>query len=397
MTRFLSTALGARQPLFGQMVSSLERSSGLPAADIQLSSEIAQVVRSKTIELGMDPDDTTADELYTALQDRLSKDETVFHEALGISDSATSEEVLSIVQKYLSKHEKVSCYALKTATAKRLIKKRAPKAAMKKLGYRSLDSMLRHEAVAHIYAAIQMFESQAWQKTFYDQYAKLKANDFEQREIAVSLPVSKKWSGVCDEYTDENKHNILCFKDLGQVVILPLANGINGLALMTFLLSVHYINDIHTYASYLKLQQVNPDFGKVVQESIGSDQLIAALPNGQSVSWRVVQRYYGRTMAGGAVPSSFQPHIQDAVDTRLNFWQGTQYICAVKDDQPVSFNILDIALAKCNELSFRERVVQFGREHLWSELMTRYVHKDNLEENVERQLAGDVSADLALA
>ena len=93
MTRYLSLALGAQQPLFGQSIDALERASGRPAADIRLTSELAQRVRLKIIELGLDPDDTTGPELYAALQNKLRDDDAKLRAALGISEQATPQEV----------------------------------------------------------------------------------------------------------------------------------------------------------------------------------------------------------------------------------------------------------------------------------------------------------------
>lgn len=404
MTRYLSLALGARQPVFGQTIAALEQASGLPAADIRLNAEIAQVVKRKIAELGLDPQDTTGEELYVALQNKMSRDEAVFDTALGIEGSKTATEVLSVVQKYLTKHEKQSCFALKPTVAKQLLKKKPPKVVMKKLGYRSLDSMLRHEQPAHLYAAAQMFESYTWRKVFYAQYTKLKATDFEQKNIAVSLPTGKKWESLADEYVETYRHNIISLKELGQVVLLPMANRLPALGIMTFLLAVHFMNEIHTYSSYVKLQQVKPDFGEVIARSVESELHIPGQLAGRPVSWDVVQRYYGRAQAVILPPSSFEPHIQaedlswrdaeDAlaeVDESLGFWRDTQYICTLSDDKPVSLNLIDVVMNRCNHISFGERLAQFAREHLWSELMSRYMHASNLESSVQQELTGNIA------
>jgi hypothetical protein len=410
MTRYLSSALGAAQPLFGQSIMELERASGRPSADIRLSSEMMQQARAKVAELGLDPEDTTGPELYSALQQRLHIDEFKVRHALSISDDATSLDVLSRVEKFLNGHKNTgNCLALKATVARKLFKKKIPKNTMKLLGYRSLDSMLKHEAVASVYAATIIAESASWQRAFRSQYAALQPSDFEQRKIVIVYPKAKKWTEISDQFVQASKHNILCFKELGTIVMLPFSSQVNGLTITSLLLALHDMNDIRTYSSFAKLQQVKPTFGKIIQDTAGSEPMTTANLAGQPVPWKVIQRYYGR-MKGDYHPEVFEPHVQAEdlqwhdgekiladLEPALAFWLGTQYICLLHEGEPVSCNILDVALGYCNQLPFADRIVHFFREHLWHELMTRYLHQENLEAAVHQQLSRELVDDSALA
>jgi hypothetical protein len=403
MTRYLSSALGAQQPLFSQSILELERASGRPSADIRLSSEVMQKVRVKIAELGLDPQDTTGPELYHALQDRLKHDERLVRNALAIAEDATSADVLARVQKFFDGHEATrSTFALKSTAAKRLLKKKVPKNVMKQLGYRSLDSMLKHEPVAAVYAAAAIVESASWHKAFREQYSKLQSSDFEQRHISLVYPKSKRWSALSEQFVQTSKHNILCFRELGAVVVLPLSAKVGGLAITTILLALHYMNDIRAYSSFAKLQQVKPTFGRIIQESSVGEPMTSAQLAGQPVPWKVIQRYYGRQKTGYH-PEVFEPHVQpedlqwhDAeavlvqLEPALSFWLDTQYTCMLHDDEPVSLNILDVALGYCNHLPFADRIVHFVRQHLWYELMSRYLHQENLEAAVHQQLSREL-------
>src|SRR2546421_12580564 len=149
MTRFLSRALGAAEPAFSQGIQQLEQAAGRPGTDIRLTADILQRTRAKVSQLGLDPNDTTGRELYSALQERLRQDEQKVHSALAIAADAAPDDIIARVQQFLEKHEAPkNCFALKLSVAKRLLKKRPPKIAMKRLGYRSVDSMLKHEAPA---------------------------------------------------------------------------------------------------------------------------------------------------------------------------------------------------------------------------------------------------------
>lgn len=411
MTRYLSSLLGAVEPMFGQSIQQLEQASGRPSADIRLSSEVMRKAKQKVAALGLDPADTTGPELYAALHQRLRQDDTRVREALGIAADATPEQIVQSVQQFLHKHEAPkTCFALKTSVAKRLLKKKPPKNVMKRLGYRSLDSMLKHEPAAQVYAAALMAESATWQRTFRDQYTRLQPTDFEQRTIAVLSPKTKRWVELSAQFTTQNRHNILSFKELGAVVLLPLQSRMEGLAIVTMLLSLTYMNDIRAYSSFAKLQQVRPEFGKIVQQTSTGELLTSATLAGQPVSWHMIQRFYARNQQAYH-PEVFEPHVQPEdlswhtpesvlaafLQPALAFWQDTPFVATLHDGQPVSFNVLDVALSYCNQLGFGDRIIHFLRDNLWHELMMRYLNQENLEEAVHRQLSHALVDDTALA
>jgi len=287
MTRFLSQALGAVEPIFSQGIQQLEHAAGLPSTDIRLTSEIVQRMRRKVADLGLDPDDTTGPELYGALHERLKQDEQTVRGALGLATDADPNSVLQHVQQRLAAHEMPKkVFALKASVAKRLLKKKIPRNTMKQLGYRSADSMLKHESVAAVYAAARIVEADSWRRAFRDQYAKLSPSDFETRDISVVRPASKHWQQLADSYVGSVKHNIMSFPELGAVVLLPLSHQVDGLAIATLLLALEELNGIRAHSSYAKLQQVQPDFGSLIQKSSVSEPFTGATLAGQPVPWR---------------------------------------------------------------------------------------------------------------
>lgn len=402
MTRYLSSLLGAAEPVFGQSIAQLEQASGHPSADIHLSSEVMHQARQKIALLGLDPDDTTGPELYRALQERLRRDEQELREALLLAPDASPGQIIQASQQFLDTHESPrTCFALKASVAKRLLKKKIPKNAMKQLGYRSLDSMLKHEPVAYIYAAALITESATWHRGFREQYAKLQPRDFEQRRISVMTPKAERWLQLAAQFTASTRHTIISFKELGTIVLLPTTTSLPGLTLVTILLSLASMNDIRAYSSFTKLQQVRPNFGQIVQRTSLGEPFTSAVLAGRPVSWRVIQRFYARhnTMQR----PGFEPHIQpedltwhtpEAVLAKLRpslaFWQDAMFTATLHDGDPVSFNVIDVALGFCNQLGFADRIIHFLRDNLWHELMMRYLHQGNLEEALQRQLTREL-------
>ncbi len=408
MTRFLSEALGAAEPTFSHSIRQLEQAAGLPGTDIRLTADIIQRTRAKIGELGLDPADTTGPELYGALQQRLKKDEETARVALGLAPDASPDATVARVAQHLVKQANASnCFVLKASVAKKLLKKRPPKVAMKRLGYRSIDSMLKHETAAQVYAAALIAEPKAWHRTFREQYAKLAPSDFEPKKIALEHPATKRWQQLAQNFVSVSHHNMLSFPELGAIVLLPMEQAVDGLAITTLLLVAEEMNRIRAHSSYAKLQQVKPDFGTIIQQSSVSEPYTSAQLAGQPVPWRMIQRYYAR-FTHAYHPEIFEPHVQPddlywqsgedvlaALDSSLNFWQGTAHLGLIHDGAIVSCNALDVALGYCNNLSFGDRIVHFVRDNLWHELMMHYLHQENLEAAVHQQLAGELTAPLA--
>ena len=75
MSRFLSDALASDTPKFRHDLAELERSNGHPNADLRLTSEVMQGLSGKIKALGLDPKDTTPEELYEVLNLKLKEDD----------------------------------------------------------------------------------------------------------------------------------------------------------------------------------------------------------------------------------------------------------------------------------------------------------------------------------
>lgn len=402
MSRVLANILGSAEPAFRQQIDRLERAAGLPGADIRLMMHVTNETRGKIRQLGLDPHDTTGPELYSALQLRLKDDEARVREALGLQADSNPADILEAVGSYVAKQH-LQTFVVKQSSMRALLKKLQPKATLKKLGYRSMDSMLKHEAPAQLLAAAKVLESHDWQQHRLEAYKKLAATDFETKAVSFYVPTSKQWPGVAAKYIAAHRHNILAVPELGTVVLLPLSHDLPGLAITTTMLAMESVNDMRSLGSYLKLQQVRPDYGKVFAEALVREPIVAADITGEPLPWKVVQWFYGHGHSAYH-PEAFQPHVQpedlswhNAEDTlsqlhaALEFWQGSQLLALLDGPEPVSLNLLDVALSVCNGLDYSQRAVHHMRESLSRELLARYLHQENLQ----ALLLGKLDAELA--
>lgn len=392
MSRVLAELMGAAEPKFRQQLMRLEQAAGLPNADIRLMLEIVGETRGKLQDLGLDPHDTTGPELYAALSARLLRDEIQVRAALNMRADGTPEAILEAAKNYLAKTKlPTSTFIVKQSVLRAILKKLQPKATMKRLGYRSMDSMIKHEPAALLLAAASIVESHDWQARRLAAYHKLKPRDFEIRKTSFMFPTAKHWPEIAAEYTAKAKHNILVVPELGSVVILPLEHDLPGLAITTLLLAIDGVNDMRSLGSYLKLQQVRSDFGERFVQALTSEPLTTAEIAGEPLPWKAVQWFYGHGHSQ-YFPEAFEPHVQPedlswhkaedllvALHPALEFWQDSQLLGLLDTNgHTVSLNMLDVALSVCNGLDYTQRIVRNLRLGLSRELMARYLHQDNL-------------------
>lgn len=393
MTRMLSQLLGAQEPEFRLGIRELEQASGAPNSDIRLSTDILQRVNDKIRELGLDPADTTPEELYHALQQRLQDDERRLREHLALNDNSPTEVILSATLKLVESLDiPKECFAIKLSVGKSLLKALPPKKVMKELGYRSVASMIKHEPVPQLLVAALVYESTHWQQQFYEQYKKLHPSNFEQRPIAIYYPQTTKWQAVAEEFVERYKNTSSLLPEFGSVIIMPITQRVPNLAITSTLLLLSHINDIRFSSSFIKLQQVQPDFGNILYTLTDGKANDVSQLAGQPLSWETIHHYYSQQKSS-ELPAVFDPHIQpedlklvnaekelaDKIPS-LEFWVDTPSLAMVNGDKTVSLNMLDVALNATNRLDFKDSLLKFVQNRVWNELLLRYLNPRNLED-----------------
>lgn len=400
MTRVLANLLGVEQLDFRVTIQKLEQIAGKPSKDIRLATEMSRLSSEKIRELGLDPQDTTAQELYYALQERFRRDTNLVRGALSIHDGTSSIEAMKAIVSHLQKATThgSEVLAIKNSVAKKLLKHVPPKKTMKQLGYRSLDSMLKHESAAQIQAAAMISESQSWQKKYLDQYESLSVSDFEIRPIEILLPTAARWVMFAENVQKQQiTPQVLAIREQGSVVVLPMHEAMQELWLLAKITEV--LNDVHSVSSFLKLQQVKADFGKRVHDIALSEPLTSTELMNKTVSWRAVHQYFSR-FTERYDPLVFEPHVR-ASDLRwlqlekvlekihpvLSFWGDGLYAAYTdKERQTVSFNVFDVAEDCRQKVLFLQRSASVMQKTLWDELIIRYLDHTNISQALAQEL-----------
>ncbi len=404
MSRKLSELLGAEEPLFSISLQQLERASGQQSVDVYLTAEIIAKTHQKMRELGLDPKFTNGRELYHALFGLVKLHDSFLASKLGIKNHANVQDVLRAIEGYAGKLPvNQSVWAIKSSVMKRMLKAQPPKKVMKTLHYRSLESMLKRESASEILGGARFAETADWHAKFVKQYAKLTPADFEQRTIEVIYFDPKKWNGIAEDYIRQTKHTVGHLKEMGVILLAPLPiDHLPGITITTLPFVLHYMNEVRAYSAYFKSQQVRPDFGATVQRTITDDPDIHAEMAGQGIHWRVIQRHYGRGQ--NAFSEAFEPHLTEddmawhsaeralfKLEPALYFWYDMDYVGAVYDGKPISFNLLDMAISVVNNLMYGYQSTHHLQSSLWHELYTRYLARPSLEHQVLKQVAIETS------
>ncbi|QQS18469.1 hypothetical protein IPL68_07895 [Candidatus Saccharibacteria bacterium] len=189
--------------------------------------------------------------------------------ALNLRADINPIDILENVARQMGKLDTRSdMFVVKQTVMKQLLKKLKPKATMKQLGYRSMDSMLKHEPIAQLLAACQVTESTQWQEMRLEAYKNLQAKDFESRKPTFVVPTTKQWPKLAEAHISQHKHNIVVVPEQGAVILLPMSQDLPGMAITSLVLSLHSLNDMRAKSTYLKLQQVQPHYGELFQAAI---------------------------------------------------------------------------------------------------------------------------------
>lgn len=383
MSRYLATALNDDELSLRRAIADLEKANGESSQDIRLTSQIMQNLKFKMTELGLDPSDTTAKELYYSLLERLKHDDQELLKTIRtlaakkVNATADPADGLKLLLEDLKLP--TDCFVIKHSVIKSILTKQAPKSVMKKLDYRSLESMLKREPLPLLILAINMYESKRYIENFYRKYKSLSSRDFENKPLTILIPKSAKWRKILNSISTNNRHQIVSCFELGSLVIMPIGTSVEpGQITATLVQVLTEINRILSASTYLKIMQVQPEFNQKVYEVATDGPMLNTSLLGKAIPWHVLQ---------SVLPESVDlPHMNksdfklskliDKLCSKydfLKFWQATDFIGLVTDEDIVSLNILDVAVNLYSKLDYEERTVRNFRNNLWQELIKRYV------------------------
>ena len=415
MSKLLSQLLDAKEPQFHQTLSRLEAASGHPAHDIRLGESIRQTLNAKLQELNLDPADTTNEELFHALQAKLSHDDALLIKRLrqisAYKVNAAANLSEGIAAAVMSAVEKNLVFALKGSVLKKALLKFPPKQTMKALNFRSIDSMYKHLPLGLMVPVALEIEGAGWSQHYAAFLKTLKAADFEERAISVYSPHSEKWQSLRSKLFAVGHQTVITNKELASLVVLQLPNRpVPGLATLTLAAAANGLNSIYAFSSYLRLSQVAKDFGSRVYVSASQEPQIDKMDYfSEPLNWETVVRFVhhmhgelGSSLdlhIGAEELIGWQPveHLIHQIAPEMAFWRDCGHVGRVSGSEPVSLNVTDNALSLVNRKNYSERYSHHAKRSLMQELISKYIRPELLSEAVNADLTPKLAAETVTA
>ncbi len=308
MSAHISKMVGKAEKEVERFISEMEGNLLYPSADVHLLDELNRSARQKIADLGLDPADTTGEELYHALRSKFERDSVQINRAIGISAGMSLQQRISrALQLVHHVHGNDKVWALKTLAAKNLLRLIPPKKTMARLNYRSLDSLLRREEPGRVLLCAQYLESASWQKSLVQGVSRLSPTDYEQRPVQFVNLINAPSSGPSD--------HIAVSKISGSLAVWPDKSLQNASGLHIVMLLLGGLNELGVPAGPKSVANTHP---------------------------------------------------------ALNWWANTNNLISLHDDRPVSLNIHDVAANHMRGSDYSESSAHHGGKSLWAELEARY-------------------------
>lgn len=323
MSKKLGKLLDQPERLVTKTIDKLEGLNGYPSQDARLLAENSQAVRVKIADLGLDPDDTTGEELYHALLVKFERDNALIDKALSLSSDSDLDRRLDKAFELVGQmDQKTKTWFLKHSIAKQLLRSQPPRRLMKQLNCRSIDSLLKRKDIGAIYLMLPYVESASWQKVLAKKIAKLRGVDYELRGAQLAKISGKDWSG------------------LGASAPQAISNGLIG-------------------AVGLK----------------PSDEIQKA--GVLTLALLLLDGLEGLTHSEDIQSLSY-------LHPALVWWEQAKILMAVCGEDIVSLNLKDAAINYLSQKTYNRRLAQHGQRSLWNELTSRY---ENQTAQLEESLA----------
>ena len=387
--------LQAKEPLFDHALHQLEELTRHKNVDVKLAAEMAEKAASHTKKLGLKPG-ASGPELYDALIRRVAEHDDRLARAIGGSDPADLAQMIPLIVRAAENAPlPKDGWFLREERARAMLRLKPPEAIMERLGYHLVSQLLDSEDIAELFLALRFAESPEWLTDFNQLYRHLTPADFERRSIRVVPFEAAKWGDIAEHFIAKKRHNITHSKEMGAIAIMPMKETrMTGVTLKVLPLLCHYFNEIRLYSSFFKLMQGKANFGDIVTDTLIADPAHVQLTHQGPIHWRVIQRYFGK-LTNEVHPEIFEPHVQPEdlhwrraeevlyeIDAELEFWKGLDYVAVMKDDHPVTFNLMDLSLGYSNGIGYEGRYLYHFREALWNEVFARYLGEKTLEDQL---------------
>ena len=374
-----------------------------------IAAENDELVVKNLAELNL-PRDSSAEEIYGALINRLTHLDQHLFELLGKPDLASMAVTCGkMCEVAFQVFPPPKGLFIKKEKVVELLSKYKPDNLLKHFGYSSIDELVEKEGFSSVVSALRFAQSQEWMHKFFDEaYNHLKPDDFEERDVEVKI-LDQKWLDVAAKFLEKKYHNVSHLKEFGVIFITPIKLDIPGETSRMFTLMLHYLHEVPFYSGLFRTIMGDKDFIPKFKSLLRGDVPSGPVLDGGKVVWRIVQRYLAKDNEND--PRLFEPHVNpeaehwyraerdfgrlgrmmEEEDRKMSFrfWIGLDFVGDYfKDregqDHLVGFNYIDLimSLVKKGHIKY----LYHQQEALWNKIFLEYMGRETMnrlfEENI---------------
>lgn len=374
-----------------------------------ISEENDALVAKNLIELGL-PLDSTAEEVYSALINRLIHLDKHLFELLGRPDLMNLAVVCGkMCEVAFQVFTPPKGLFIKKEKVVELLNKYKPDNLLSHFGYSSVDMLIEKEGFASVVSALRFAQSEEWMHKFFDTaYDDLKPTDFEEREVEMKI-LEPKWLEVAEKFLAKKYHNVSHLKEFGVIFITPIKLDVPGETSRMFTLLLHYLHEVPFYSGLFRKYIHDDDFIVKFKSLLRGDVPSGPMLDGGKLTWRIVQRYLAKDNEND--PRLFEQHVNPEAehwfkaeedfgrlsrmmgreDDQLNFrfWIGQDFVGGLFKDrngeeQLIGFNYIDLvmSLVKKGHIKY----LYHHQEALWNKIFSEYMGRETMNRMIEESL-----------
>jgi hypothetical protein len=403
----IATLLRTEEKVLWELEEKMHGVTGKRGVIEKIADENDILVKKTLKEFGLQGN-SSAEEVYHALIERLIFLDGQIYEILGHPDLLKEEGAKTLIKKGLETSDSKQGLFLKEEKAREMLVATPPPNIMKIFGYQSIEELMANESLLEIYSAMRFLEDTKWMnENFIKNYETLTINDFEERPVEVFV-LSQKWVDAAKQFILKKKyHNLSHLKELGVIFIVPMEIGTQGETTRLFSLLLHYLNEVPFYSSLFRRHGNDVDFPQKLMALLRGDVLDGPLPASNKVQWRIVQRYLAKDNAWD--PRLLEPHVNPEAEHwykaeedlgRLDgtkhvtggafgYWTGMDFVgdaftSASGSETIVSFDLIDLVMSLV--LKGDVKYLYHQQEALWNKIFIEYFSRDEMNQLVDENI-----------
>lgn len=376
MTRLLVRLFEAPEVQFRSLIDEWEKKTGRQSVDISLTNQLMH--NSKAIlEYANLSKDASEREVYHALNDLISRENSKIEEKLGISDASSPSDLLKKILKFVEEKDIAGqSFYLKSSKAKEFLKKHPPKKIMKALGYRSIDSMLKREPYGLVINLAKSREGVEWNREYTRFCSNLVGSDFSLHDVTINI-ISDKTANKMAEQGFSRSYLVRNCPELGAIFLLAPHRRFNMDVITCLVAVLDAIYLTRQYGSYFNFQSFQKDFGKKISAVI-TQGIRPGSADEFSVMWPAAWHHIVKSSIDDPlVLESKIDKPSDIVVAHFDLsvpWHKFEYL-SYGNDNPVSLNLLDVVTNASNDVKFDNRFLHALQQEVWDKLSSEYIKK----------------------